>query len=498
MFERYTEKARRVIFFARYEASQFGQPYIETEHILLGLLREDKVLANRFLRGRASVEEIRGEIEKHTPAREKTSTSVDLPLSNECKRVLAYAAEEAERLKHKHIGSEHLLLGLLREKGCFALELLKARGVKLEAVRNELASMAHDGGTVSFPKTIQSNDFFRDITQAAMDGVLETVTGRDQELNAVIEILCSRNKRSVVLVGERGVGRSIVVEALAQSIADGDAPDFLTEKRILAYDPPIAPRLAGIGEKAEERAAVIVAGLGRERRVEQLGSVVQSLAESGDAIFFLGDLASLWGAGTSSVTSGVGGIIRSALVWNQLQCIGVSTPTEWAAMSAAHPWLGECFRPIHLREMDEVDSLTLLQARKRSLEKFHEVNYTDEAIEYAVGKSGQVLSETPLPARALEVLDAAGARVKLRRNALPDEVVEIVKRIKFIEQRMTSSIANHEFEKARFYSEEERKERTNLRAVKERLQVDDTPSTVVGREDVEEVISRWAEYPFRP
>jgi ATP-dependent Clp protease ATP-binding subunit ClpC len=494
MFERYTEKARRVIFFARYEASQFGQPYIETEHILLGLLREDKVLAHRFLRGRASVEEIRGEVEKHTPAREKTSTSVDLPLSNECKRVLAYAAEEAERLKHKHIGSEHLLLGLLREKGCFALELLKARGVKLEAVRDELASMAHDPGTRNSPKAAESSEFFRDITQAAVDGMLEPVTGRDQELNAVIEILCSRNKRSVVLVGERGVGRSIVVEALAQSIADGEAPEFLAEKRILAYDPRVGHSAASISEKPEERAASIAAALGRQR----FSSVVQSIADSGDAILFLGDLESLWGSSAGTVPTGVGGIIRGAMVWNQLQCIGVSTPAEWAAISAAHPWLGECFRVTHVREMDEVASLALLQARKSGLEKFHEVSYTDEAIECAVRKSGQILSETPLPARALEVMDAAGARVKLRRSALPDEVVEIVKRIKFIEQRMTSSIANHEFEKARFYSDEERKERANLRAAKERLQVDDAVSTVVGREDVEEVIARWAEYPFRP
>ena len=139
MFERYTEKARRVIFFARYEASQFGSPYIETEHLLLGLLREDKALTNRFLRSHASVESIRKQIEGHTTIREKVSTSVDLPLSNECKRVLAYAAEEAERLSHKHIGTEHLLFGLLREEKCFAAEILHERGLKLLAIREELA-----------------------------------------------------------------------------------------------------------------------------------------------------------------------------------------------------------------------------------------------------------------------------------------------------------------------------------------------------------------------
>ena len=144
MFERYTEKARRVIFFARYEASQFGSPYIETEHLLLGLLREDKALTNRFLRSHASVESIRKQIEAHTTIREKVSTSVDLPLSNECKRVLAYAAEEAERLGHKHIGTEHLLLGLLREEKCFAAEILQERGLKLAAIREDLARVTQE------------------------------------------------------------------------------------------------------------------------------------------------------------------------------------------------------------------------------------------------------------------------------------------------------------------------------------------------------------------
>ena len=144
MFERYTEKARRVIFFARYEASQFGSPYIETEHLLLGLLREDKALTNRFLRSHASVESIRKQIEAHTTIREKVSTSVDLPLSNECKRVLAYAAEEAERLGHKHIGTEHLLLGLLREEKCFASEILQERGLKLAQIREDLGRVTQE------------------------------------------------------------------------------------------------------------------------------------------------------------------------------------------------------------------------------------------------------------------------------------------------------------------------------------------------------------------
>src|SRR6476661_8148204 len=174
MFERYTEKARRVIFFARYEASQFGSPYIETEHLLLGLLREDKALTNRFLRGHGEVEAIRKQVEDHTTVREKVSTSVDLPLSEEAKRVLIHAAEEAERLSHKHIGTEHLLLGLLRGETSFAAEILHERGLRLSQVREEIARQSSEKMSTSRPKESSLlAEFSRDLTQAAMDGSLD-------------------------------------------------------------------------------------------------------------------------------------------------------------------------------------------------------------------------------------------------------------------------------------------------------------------------------------
>src|SRR5256712_2835602 len=237
MFERYTEKARRVIFFARYEASQFGSPYIEPEHLLLGLLPEDKPLTNRFLRSHASIESIRKQVEGRTPSREKVSTSVDLPLSQECKRVLAYAAEEAERLANKHIGTEHLLLGLLREDKSFAAEILHERGLRLSTIREELGRAQNDKGTSGRPKeTSLLSEFSRDLTQAAMDNQLDPLIGRENELERRVPILCRRTTNNPVLIGEPGVVKTAIVQGLAQRIAEGDVPSFLAEKRILALD----------------------------------------------------------------------------------------------------------------------------------------------------------------------------------------------------------------------------------------------------------------------
>src|SRR6201996_4013438 len=271
MFERYTEKARRVIFFARYEASQFGSPYIETEHLLLGLLREDKALTNRFLRSHASVESIRKQIEGHTTIREKVSTSVDLPLSNECKRVLAYAAEEAERLSHKHIGTEHLLLGLLREEKCFAAEILHERGLRLVAIREELQRTTQEKAAPA--RSRESSllaEFSRDLTQAAMDSQLDPLVGREGEVDRVIQILCRRTKNNPVLIGEPGVGKTAIVEGLAQRIADGEVPSFLADKRILALD-----------------LSLIVAGTKyRGQFEERLKTIMKELMESQNSIIF--------------------------------------------------------------------------------------------------------------------------------------------------------------------------------------------------------------------
>jgi ATP-dependent Clp protease ATP-binding subunit ClpC len=365
VFERYTEKARRVIFFARYEASQYGSPYIETEHLLLGLLREDKALANRFLRTHGSIESIRKEIEARITVRERISTSVEVPLSQECKRILNFAAEEAERLGHKHVGTEHLLLGVLREEKSFGAEILLERGLRLSTVREELGRSAGEKVPVNRPKEASLlAEFSRDLTQAAMEGQLDPLVGRDRELERAIQILCRRTKNNPVLIGEPGVGKTAIVEGLAQRISDGDVPPFLADKRILSLD-----------------LSLIVAGTKyRGQFEERLKTIMKELMESQNAIVFIDELHTLVGAGSAEGSLDAANILKPALSRGEIQCIGATTPSGVSQVRgegslARTPFPGREGWRAKRRRSDSV-----LQGVRDRYEKFHAVSYTDEAI----------------------------------------------------------------------------------------------------------------------
>ncbi len=476
MFERYTEKARRVIFFARYEASQYGSPYIETEHLLLGLLREDKALANRFLRSHGSIESIRKEIEARITVRERISTSVEVPLSQECKRILSFAAEEAERLGHKHVGTEHLLLGVLREEKSFGAEILLERGLRLSTVREELGRSAGEKVPVNRPKEASLlAEFSRDLTQAAMEGQLDPLVGRDRELERAIQILCRRTKNNPVLIGEPGVGKTAIVEGLAQRISDGDVPPFLADKRILSLD-----------------LSLIVAGTKyRGQFEERLKTIMKELMESQNAIVFIDELHTLVGAGSAEGSLDAANILKPALSRGEIQCIGATTPGEYRKSVEKDRSLERRFQAVKVGAPNEEEAIRVLQGVRDRYEKFHAVSYTDEAIQYAVYLSNRYIPDRFLPDKAIDLLDESGSRVKLRQAMLPDEVSEVQKRVKFITHRMETAIANHEFEKARFYSEEERKEKEHLRVLREKLKIDDSSTGIVSREDIEEVVARW-------
>src|SRR5262247_4141399 len=399
MFERYTEKARRVIFFARYEASQFGSPYIETEHLLLGLLREDKALTNRFLRSHASVESIRKQIEGHTTIREKVSTSVELPLSKECKRVLANAAEEADRLSHKHIGTEHLLLGLLREEKCFAAEILHERGLRLSNIREELARTTQEKAQPQRQRESSLlSEFSRDLTQAAMDTQLDPLVGRESELERVVQILCRRTKNNPVLIGEPGVGKTAIVEGLAQRIADGEVPSFLAEKRILALD-----------------LSLIVAGTKyRGQFEERLKTIMKELMENQNCIIFIDELHTLVGAGSAEGSLDAANILKPALSRGEIQCIGATTPAEFRKSIEKDRSLERRFQAVKVPPPSEAEAVSILDGVRERYESFHQVRYTDEALQAAVYQSHRYIPDRFLPDKAIDVIDEAGARVKLR------------------------------------------------------------------------------------
>src|SRR5208283_3861643 len=398
-------------------------------------------------------------------------------LSNECKRVLAYAAEEAERLSHKHIGTEHLLLGLLRGEKCFAAEILHERGLRLSTIREELARTSQEKAAPQRGQRESSllSEFSRDLTQSAMDSQLDPLVGRDNEVERVVQILCRRTKNNPVLIGEPGVGKTAIVEGLAQRIADGEVPSFLADKRILALD-----------------LSLIVAGTKyRGQFEERLKTIMKELMESQNSIIFIDELHTLVGAGSAEGSLDAANILKPALSRGEIQCIGATTPAEYRKSVEKDRSLERRFQAVKVVAPGEDEAIRVLQGVRDRYEKFHAVSYTDEAIRYAVYLSNRYIPDRFLPDKAIDLLDEAGARVKLRQAMLPDEVSEVQKRVKFITHRMETAIANHEFEKARFYSEEERKEKEHLRMLREKLKLDDSSTGIVNREDIEEVVARW-------
>ena len=400
MFERYTEKARRVIFFARYEASQFGASQIEAEHILLGLMREDKNLTNRFFsRSHASIESIRKEIEGRTILRERISTSVDLPLSVEAKRVLAFAAEESERLGHRHIGTEHLLLGLLREENSIAAEILYERGLRLSDIRNDLLRQAGMERNQNAKKeTPHLVEFSRDLTEAALENKLDPLVGRENEIDRLVQILCRRTKNNPVLIGEPGVGKTAIVEGLAQRIISGDVPSFLIEKRILALD-----------------LSLVVAGTKyRGQFEERMKTIMRELIDNPQYIIFIDELHTLVGAGSAEGSLDAANILKPALSRGEIQCIGATTPAEFRKSIEKDRSLERRFQSIKVPAPNESEAVLILEGIKDRYESFHNVRYTNEAVEAAVFQSSRYLPDRFLPDKAIDIIDEAGARVKLR------------------------------------------------------------------------------------
>ncbi len=456
MFERYTEKARRVIFFARYEASQFGAPSIEPEHLLLGLMREDKTLTGRFFpRAQITIEAIRREIEGRTLLRERIPTSVELPLAPETKRVLHYSHEESDRLQHRHIGTEHLLLGLLREERSMAAQILFERGLRLNAVREEIARQS--GGDARHRKDIPHLlEFSRDLTEDASNDRLDPLIGRDGEIERLIQILCRRTKNNPVLIGEPGVGKTAIVEGLAQRIVHGEIPSFLENKRILSLD-----------------ISLIVAGTKyRGQFEERLKQIMRELIDNPQYIVFIDELHTLVGAGSAEGSLDAANILKPALSRGEIQCIGATTPGEFRKSIERDRSLERRFQAVKVAPPSEDEAVGILGGVRERYESFHQVRYTDDALAAAVVQSSRYIPDRFLPDKAIDVIDEAGARVKLRVRAEHGNL-----------DALDASLT--EWERA-----------TYGRA---QAPIDEPDPVVVGevtRADVEEVIARWTGIPI--
>ncbi|HEX3091435.1 MAG TPA: Clp protease N-terminal domain-containing protein, partial [Candidatus Angelobacter sp.] len=475
MFEKYTEKARRVIFFGRYEASQFGGRCIETEHLLLGLLREDKSLTHRFLREPTPVENIRKQIEASTVVGEKVSTSVDMPLSDESRRVLDHAAEEAERLSHKHIGTEHLLLGLLREENCFAARILNEHGVRLSATREELARTLQEAEVIEPREFVLLSEYSQYLTRRAREERLLPLIGREKEFEQMVHILGRSGKNNVVLVGEPGVGKRTIVEELVQRVADNSAPAFLHGKLFVAID-----------------LSMVVTAAQHSRDSRQFLSAITTEMAKPDTntLFFFNDLHNLLAAGPKSGRYEITMLLKPALLSGKVRCITSATPEDYQDAIQQAPWLKECLLPVKVHPPTEDQAIKVLQTVKSRFEKFHSVQYTDDALTAAVLLSNRLVKNHCLPDKAIDVIDDAGAYVKMvqEKAALPEEVAEAKKRLTFISRRHEAAVTNHEFEKARFYRDEERKQREALTQLQQKHNIPDTH--VVTREHIEEALAR--------
>lgn len=463
MFERFTEKARRVIFFARYEALQYGSQVIAPEHVLLGLMREDKTLSARFFpfRTTLTVDEIRREVEGRIVVRDKIPQSAELHVTPETKRILAFAREESERLHSRSIGTEHILLGLLREESSIAAEILFEQGLRLQNMRDEIRRQS---GLVSAYTTETSKkdsphlgEFTRDLTSDAAAGKLDPLVGREDELERIIEILCRRTKNNPVLIGEPGVGKTAIIEGLAQRIVSGSVPSFLEDKRILSLD-----------------LSLIVAGTKyRGQFEERLKQIMRELNENNQYVIFIDELHTLVGAGSAEGSLDAANILKPALSRGEIQCIGATTPNEFRKTIEKDRSLERRFQAVKVVPPTEEEALTIVKGIVENYEAFHQIRYSGEALEAAVTLSNRYISDRFLPDKAIDVLDEAGSRAKLR---FQNEA----------EPSWKETISN--WKKAT--SDEEKLISFELKTLE-----DSFFAVEVSKTDVEEVIARWTGIP---
>jgi len=479
MFEKYNEKARRALFFARYEASKLGSRVIESEHILLGILREGEETVGEILRRfQVKPEDIRREIEGERVFVERISSTAELPLSEESKKILAYASHEAESMLHATVGSEHLLIGILRVEGSMAMRILTQHGFDVYTVREEVLSIAKEREASQQKKELPFlSEYGRDLTSLAAEASFDPLIGRDNEVDRIVQILSRRTKNNPILLGEPGVGKTAIVEGLAQRIVEGRVPIFLAQKRIVALD-----------------LSLIVAGTKyRGQFEERLKGILKELKESKDLIVFIDEIHSLIGAGSAEGSLDAANILKPALSRGEISCIGATTLKEYRKYIEKDRSLLRRFQAIQVAPPSPEETMEILDGVKDRYESFHKVRYRPEALRTAIYQSNRYIPDRHLPDKAIDVIDEAGARVKLRRVRDTQNLRRLEQDVRQVVKEMKVAISDKDFERAVYLRERE----IELREDSERmaLATDESGVLEVTRHDVEEVISSWTGIP---
>ncbi len=488
MFGRYTERAQKVIMLAEKEARRLQHTYIGTEHLLLGLIQEGQGVAAKVLRSMGiGLEKVRQEVEKYIgPVEGGGQEASDISLTPRAKKVLNLAIDEARQMGHNYIGTEHLLLGLIREGEGVAARVLNELGADLEAIRSEVVNML--GGTSSErsatakkkTNTPTLDEFSRDLTQQAEEGKLDPVIGREKEIERVIQILSRRTKNNPVLIGEPGVGKTAISEGLAQQIISGNVPEVLLNKRVILLD--LSALVAGSKYRGEF-----------EKRMKM---VMEEIRQAGDIVLFIDELHTLVGAGAAEGAIDAANILKPALARGELQCIGATTLDEYRKYIEKDAALERRFQSILVEENSPEEAVEILKGLRDNYEAHHKVKISDEAISAAVSLSHRYITDRFLPDKAIDLIDEASSKVRLTENTRPPELKDLNEKMENLEQEKEAAIQAQEFEKAAKLRDEEKKLREELEKRKEEWEKTRGRSELeVTVEDIAQVVSQWTGIP---
>jgi ATP-dependent Clp protease ATP-binding subunit ClpC len=507
----FTPRAQQVLALARKEADRFNHSYVGTEHLLLGLIKLGQgVAVNVLERMGLELETVRMEVEKEVGSGPPQKSAGNIPYTPRVKKVLALANKEAKALNHSYVGTEHLLLGLLREGEGVAARVLKRLDVDIQRTRNEILAEIdpnfspddHDdddddledgpfeddgqpqsGGPESEgkSKTPALKAFGRDLTKVARDGGLDPVIGRESEIERVIQILCRRTKNNPVLIGEAGVGKTAIVEGLAQEIATGNVPEILRDKKVITLD-----------------LALMVAGTKyRGQFEERIKAVMDEIRKVKNVILFIDELHTIVGAGSAEGAMDASNIIKPALSRAELQCVGATTLNEYRKYIEKDSALERRFQQVKVEEPSVDDAIKILQGLQEKYELHHKAKFTEAAIEASVKLTSRYLTARFLPDKAIDVLDEAGARARIGTMTRPPAIRELEAEIEQINRDKVAAIAEQNFEKAAALRDDEKNAKKNLEETLKnwRASSEETIVTVTD-DDIMSVVAKWTGVPL--